>query len=256
MIAGTKRKLQSLLGAKRAKSESNPNSPKKRKILAGHAPSAKAKNASARSKAAHDRAEDDAAKLSQQIASREDRALKRSAVSVSKRSRTTTLRQTKLPSVKSTRLTTVSFQRKATKPGALKPISKTSRVQAALGRNISSGTGRKGIPPQKRPSTPTSSSGTDEPDSEDESPNITPASLRSASKKMLSHPPSTSNSAAKSTSRFDMDHDEMSPVSATSKSRLNRRIPASAPRGLHQTGAGVKKTYHPAQSRSRSMRGR
>ena len=254
---GTKRKLQSLLGTKRSASESNQNSPKKRKILAVQAPSAKAKNRNAQSRAAQERAEDEAAKHSQQIASREDRAMKRSSVTVSKRSRTTAVRQTKLPSVKSTRLTTVSFQRKATKPGALKPVGKSSRVQTAIGRTAASGaTKRKGIPPTKRPSTPTSSSGADESESDHDSPNITPAALRSASRKMLSHPQSASKLAGKTASRFDMDQDQMSPVTAADTSRLNRKNPSSAPRVMHTTGAGVKKTYHSAQSRSRSTRGR
>jgi palmitoyltransferase ZDHHC9/14/18 len=245
------------LGTKRSGSESNQNSPKKRKILAVQAPSTKAKNRNAQSRAAQERAEDEAAKHSQQIASREDRAMKRSAVSVSKRSRATALRQTKLPSVKSTRLTTVSFQRKSTKPGALKPVGKSSRVQAAIGRTVATGTTkRKGIPPTKRPSTPTSSSGAAESDSDHDSPNITPAALRSASRKMLSHPQSDSKPAAKIASRFDMDQDQMSPVTAAGTSRLNRKNPVSAPRGMHATGAGVKKTHHPAQSRSRSTRGR
>lgn len=174
LITGTKRKLQDLLGPRRPGSESTQSSPKKRRMLAGNSASAKAKNAVARLESARERVEREADALSRQNASRENRALKRSSSgTLDKRTRSTNLRTAKPFTVKSTRHTTVSFQRKVTRPGALKKVKKPTRPLSS----------RKALRSQ-RPSTPNRETSTEVLDSEDDaSPNITPASLRSASKK-------------------------------------------------------------------------
>ncbi|KAI4956324.1 hypothetical protein J4E91_000535 [Alternaria rosae] len=174
LITGTKRKLQDLLGPRRSGSESTQSSPKKRRMLVGNSASAKAKNAVARSESAREQAEREADALSRQNASRENRALQRSnSGTLDKRTRSANLRTAKPFTVKSTRHTTVSFQRKVTRPGALKKVKKPARSLPS----------RKALRPQ-RPSTPNRETSTEVLDSEDNaSPNITPASLRSASKK-------------------------------------------------------------------------
>ncbi|XPS94006.1 hypothetical protein M3J09_003332 [Ascochyta lentis] len=257
-IAGTKRKLQDYLGSSRAKSESNAGSPKKRRVHIGNSATNKVKNVDVVSKAARERAEVDAAEHSRQIASREDRAMKRSsALTISKRSRPTVLRHTTKGSLKSTRHTTVSLQRKVVRPGALKAV-KPSRIQAALRRtNNAAVTGRKGLAPSKRPSTPVSDSDAEDYDSdEDASPNITPASLRSASKSGKKLAINSASDSQATPPRPDAKNGEATHVAALDRSTSTRRKMSSTSRSMHDTGAGVKKPFHPAQSRPRTMRGR
>lgn len=254
LIAGTKRKLQHFLGSPRARSESATESPKKRRVLSGTLKSRTHENTM---KAVREQAEIDAAKHSRQIASREDRAMKRrTASSVSKRLRPTIMR-TVNGSLRSTRTTTVNLQRKVARPGALKAVHKSARMNVTSRRTTPVGHGRKGLPPSKRPSTPTSDSDVEDGDSdEDTSPNITPASLRSASKdgrKRVFHLENGSqNSPPLSNSRRGGTTHPNVPKEAKS----TRRKPASALQDLHDTKAGVKKSYHPAQNRPRTMRGR
>lgn len=259
LIAGTKRKLQDFLGSGRARSESNADSPKKRKVHAGNAVTTKVKNSTAARRVAREKAEVEAAKHSKQIASREDRAMKRSSsLKASKLSRPTVVRRTVKGTLKSTRTTTVNLQRKVVKPGALKAVSKFARTHAAPRRTGAATNARRGLAPSKRPSTPESESDLEDDDSdEDASPNITPASLRSASK-----------DGKRRFFGFDPDSQAISPRSSGSrggasraatianKSGAARHKLAPLPRGLHSTGAGVSKAYHPAQSRPRTMRGR
>ncbi|KAG9187810.1 palmitoyltransferase ZDHHC9/14/18 [Alternaria panax] len=176
-IAGTKRKLQDLLGPRRSGSESSQSSPKKRRMLIGNSASVKAKNAFAQSESARERAEREANELSRQNASRENRALKRlNSGSLDKRTRSANEQTAQLSSVTYTQRTIVSFQRKVSRPGALKKVGKPSRLQSTLNN-------RKALR-SHRPSTPTRETSTEVPGwEEDISPNITPASLRSATKK-------------------------------------------------------------------------
>ncbi|KAJ4346197.1 hypothetical protein N0V95_005613 [Ascochyta clinopodiicola] len=168
LIARTKRKLQDFLGSGRAETESHAGSPKKRKVQLGPSATTRDKKTDVISKAARERAEVDAAEHSRQIASREDRAMKRSsALTISRRTRPTVVRHTTKGSVKSTRHTTVSLQRKVVRPGALKAVSKPSRTQAALRRTNAAVAGRKGLAPSKRPSTPISGSDAEDYDSDD-----------------------------------------------------------------------------------------
>ncbi|KAF3004137.1 hypothetical protein E8E13_005011 [Curvularia kusanoi] len=185
LIAGTKRKLQDFLGTGRAKSEKKTESPKKRKLNVSNNAHAKTKTPeNAATRAAREKAETDAAEYSRQKASREDRAVKRStALAISKRMRPTITRRTVSGSLKSSRTTTVSLQRKVTKPGALKAVSRPTRFNTASRRTLTGTNERKGLAPSRRPKTPTSDSEVEVDDSDgDASPNITPASLRSASK--------------------------------------------------------------------------
>ncbi|RAR07003.1 SET domain-containing protein [Stemphylium lycopersici] len=197
LITGTKRKLQDLLGSRRADSESSQNSPKKRKIFMG---SAKARNKLIASESARERAEQEARELSRQSASRENRALKRSTSgTLSKRARAAKTQAAQSTAVKVTRHTTVSFQRKVSRPGALKAVKKPSRIQpdSRRGAEAKPKGGRKGgLRSIQRPSTPvretSDMSDTDEEaddgnnNNNDASPSITPASLRSASRRSIS----------------------------------------------------------------------
>ena len=175
--------------------------------------------------------------------------MKRStALTISKRMRPTVTRRTVSGSLKSSRTTTFSLQRKVSKPGALKAVNRSTRLNTTSRRANAGMNGRKGLAPSKRPSTPTSDSDVEVDDSEeDASPNITPASLRSASK-----------DGRKRAFTFDSDSQASPPgLDATAKKhRSVRRKLDSPPRSLHDTGAGVQKPYHPAQSRPRTMRGR
>ncbi|UPX13975.1 uncharacterized protein EKO05_0004468 [Ascochyta rabiei] len=258
LIAGTKRKLQDFLGSSRAKSESHAGSPKKRRVHIGNSGTTRVKKSDVVSKAARERAEVDAAEHSRQIASREDRALKRSStLTISRRSRPTVLRHTTKGSLKSTRHTTVSLQRKVVRPGALKAVSKPSRMQAALRRTNAAVTGRKGLAPSRRPSTPISGSDAEDYDSDDDtSPNITPASLRSASKGGKKPAFNSASDSQATPPRRNAKQREATHATAIDTSKSTRRKITSTSRSMHDTGAGVKKPFYPAQRRPRTMRGR
>jgi palmitoyltransferase ZDHHC9/14/18 len=184
IVAGTKRKFQDIMGSmtKRAKSENTQTSPKKRKLCAGNSAITKSKNAGVHSESTRNRAERDAAEHSRQIASRQTRALKRSTPTASSRHQNLKNPRKQLPSIRSTRVTKVSFQRKLQKPGALKSIKQSSRSRVIpQNTRTASGTSKRSQHP-KCPSTPTRSSRISQSGSDgDNSPNITPASLRSAS---------------------------------------------------------------------------
>lgn len=254
LIAGTKRKLQEVVGWAR-KSESAPNSPKKR-ILSTSALT-KQRNALAEKTAVREKAQKDAADHAAQIASREDRALKRSkSMTLSRRS--TKLRRaarSSMPNLTAFRHTSFSLQRRIAKPGALKPVKRLSTV---LRRTAITPKAKKGLPPNRtsraaiRSPTPDSS--------EDESPNITPASLRSATKKFTQtklpfkalhlgkEPPSPTSDSA---SGPDSDDERARGAYAKAGLKGKKRGSAPAPRGMHKTGAGVTK----ASKRVRNSRG-
>jgi|SRR5690242_6520200 len=255
LIAGTKRKLQHFLGSARARSESATESPKKRRVLTG---SLKSRTHETTMKAVREQAELDAAEHSRQIASREDRAMKRrTASSVSKRLRPTIMKRTVNGSLRSTRTTTVSLQRKVARPGALKAVHKSARLNATSRRTTTVGHGRKGLPPSKRPSTPISDLDVEDGSSdEDTSPNITPASLRSASKDGRKRVFHLENGSQSSPPLSNARRSGATHPNALNKAKSIRRKPASAFQNLHDAKAGEKKSYHPAQNRPRTMRGR
>ncbi|KAH8698143.1 hypothetical protein GQ44DRAFT_694189 [Phaeosphaeriaceae sp. PMI808] len=192
IIAGTKRKLNDIMGSMRSKSTDRQMSPKKRKL---DTVLAKTKNSNVQSEAARERAEKEAAEHSRQIASRQTRALKRSTPATHSRRLQSKHLRNHLPTVKSTRVTTVSFQRKVPKPGALKAIRKPLRPHA-MPRSPKSAIDNKTLQYRGRPSTPIHSLPSDT--EEDASPNITPASLRSASKKLRLADPIKGGPARKS----------------------------------------------------------
>lgn len=193
LIAGTKRKLQDLLGSKRGGSESTQNSPKKRKLLAGKIGSIKARNKLIASQTAREQAEQEASEHSRQTASRENRALKRSApAATGRQARAAKSSTTRPTAVKvTTRHTTVTFQRKVSRPGALKSVKKFSRTESGARQAEPKPKGKKGVRSAQRPSTPDRETGDSASESEDDhmSVNITPASLRSATRKSAQSSP-------------------------------------------------------------------
>lgn len=258
LIAGTKRKVQSLFGASRAGSESTPTSPKKRKVCIGDSVTAKTKNAIMESQAARERAEKEANEHWRQIASRENRAIKRSITGTgSRRARSNFVRSHKSSSVKFTRHTTVSFKHNLPKPGTLKAVKKPTVLHSARARNTSALRTQKDPQASKRLSTPIQCSNAEGSHSEEEtSPNITPASLRSASAKSSQlSPVNRKQMGRKESSGPGLERDRAVGALALGIPKLRHRDSSSAPRSIHKAGAGVKKLYHPAQSRSRSTRG-
>ncbi|KAF2642986.1 hypothetical protein P280DRAFT_241631 [Massarina eburnea CBS 473.64] len=256
IFAGTKRKLQEVFSSRG--SESASSSPKKRRI--GNAAQTKLMNAQAEVDAARERARQEQALQAAQLASREDRALKRNQ-SLTMTRRSTVLRnaaRAAIPSSIKSRHTTFNI-RKVSKPGALKPVKRRTATV------IPKPTGKKGLRPNRTAATKTSErSATPDASSEDEddeSPNITPASLRSASKKLvqskLNFKAAPLRFPAKTTSRTEIpdteDEDEELPSNAvTTGLKGKKRGSVAAPtRSLHTTGAGVFKLG----SRGRNRKG-
>ncbi|KAJ4286816.1 hypothetical protein N0V90_013068 [Kalmusia sp. IMI 367209] len=260
ILAGAKRKLQDVFGSGRG-SESAPNSPKKRNL--GTSALTKARNAIAENVAVREQAEREAAAHAAQIASRESRAMQRQKfASLTKRAQklSKATRAAKPTTVRATRKTVLNIKRKVTmpKPGALKPV---KNMPGGIRRTATKGTLLK-----KSTKAPTRST-TPESSSEDESPNITPASLRSANKK-----PSQNRNAIKplkfGKAQMILVHDTQSesesgevPDSkngdyrkalAKSEFKGKKRGTEPAPRGIHKTGAGVPKV----RGRVRNPRGR
>ncbi|KAH7381664.1 hypothetical protein BKA66DRAFT_586548 [Pyrenochaeta sp. MPI-SDFR-AT-0127] len=259
IITGTKRKFQDLLTSSKTNSESRSNSPKKRKIYIKNSATTKATNAVAQSEAARERAAKEASEHSRQIASRENRALKRSTQTGSRRARSINMRPSKSSSVKFARHTTISFKRKVARTGALKVVKKPSRLDgslyASLRRSTTEVKVRKGVQPNRRPTTPMKSlrAGDSDPE-EDSSPNITPASLRSASRRSNTMLSTCEESSEENASFQRIDRGSRIPRTYT-RVRTNTTS-TNFGRGLQSTGAGVSKSYHAAQNRSRNGRGR
>lgn len=268
LIAGTKRKLQEVFGAAQGP-RSAPNSPKKRKLTAiATSTLTKAKNAIAEKAAVREKAEKEAADHAAQLASREDRALRRSASMTLSSRRSKILRKASrrsLPVLKTTRKTTVSLKHSTPKAGALKPVNKPSRLAALVKRNAQLVKGRKrGLPPStKIPRTPKARA-VFESESEDDSPNITPASLRSAARAASAKKAFTQtklpfkplNRRARSETPMsdsdvemaDSDDEDYVQVDFGASPKRNRGRPKNS-ETLRKTGAGVKKTVN------RSIRG-
>ena len=246
LITGTKRKIQDILSYGRGHPESNPSSPKKRKVHVGNAATTKAQNAFAQSEAAREQAEREADEHSRQIASRENRAIKRSvSEDASRRGRCAKSRTTKPTAVKITRHTTVSFKHRVPKKGALTAVKTSSSFHATSRSTPSAIRAKKRFQGAKRPSTPVQNRRAEESSSdEDCSPNITPASLRSASKKSMQISPV----------RRDVDRGRATRRTNTVTANTSRRS------GLALTQEGTREDdndrSYPSQDRSRSTRGR
>ena len=127
VFSGAKRKLQEVFGSRKA-SESAPNSPKKRKLGLDNSVSTKVQNAMARKSAEREKAAKNAAEHAAQIASRKDRALKRSRSMTVTTRRSTMYRvapRASMPNLKSARQTAVTVKRRTlTKPSSLKSVNK------------------------------------------------------------------------------------------------------------------------------------
>jgi palmitoyltransferase ZDHHC9/14/18 len=240
IIAGTKRKLAEMFGKSRG-SESAPNSPRKR-FMANSAMT-KARNALAKTEAEREKAEKEATALAAQIASRENRAMKRGNPMTSSR------RRQGKGIITSTRQATYNIRRgkiqhKVPRAGALKKPSAILRRKAALANEKAKNVKyvKKGVPPPKP--TRKIQRGTTPEASEDESPNITPASLRSANK-LKPIPVSTDSSVERDSmemSSSDSDDEEGAGLElAMSNIRGRKRGDAPAPRDIHKTGARVSK---------------
>jgi palmitoyltransferase ZDHHC9/14/18 len=184
IIAGTKRKLQEALGMGSG-SRSAPNSPKKRKLL-GNSALTKKENARAEAVAAREKAAKKAEEEAAQLASRENRALRRSA-SMTMSARRRVMRKAgrhSMPALTTTRRTTVNFKRQTPKSlpkaGALKSARKPGFTSVLKHKIPASKVTKRASKPKApvRESTPESELVSDS----EESPNITPASLRSANK--------------------------------------------------------------------------
>lgn len=263
LLAGAKRKLQDVFGGGRG-SVSAPNSPKKR-VVATSAMT-KARNALAQSAAERERATREAEAHAAMIASRENRAMqRRKALATSKRGRLLHKASTAArPMVRTSRKTVINLKRKVTvsrtapKPGALKPV-RNLPGKAAKGSRLQKPSKAALLLPPHRSATPESSS-------EEESPNITPASLRSANKKVtpsrkalkplklseagkfgqrtLEVPDSDSELESDSEEEEVPDSDvdaEYGKAVAKTKFHGKKKGSAPAPRGIHKTGAGIAK---------------
>ena len=218
----------------RAKPEDNHTSPKKRKLHTGNTITTKAKNTGVESEMARERAGRMAAEHSRQIASRETRALKRSTPAGSR----APLRR-KVPLTRSTRITKVSFQPKKSKEGALKSIKQGLR-----------GGSRPTSYLLDRPRTPIQTES-----DEDCSPNITPASLRSASRKSeLTTSASRGRlSKVQSLTQFDQAHAKSSRTSLASGFRSKQGAFRNESKGS-RAATGTLGNDAPGRSRSTTRR--
>jgi palmitoyltransferase ZDHHC9/14/18 len=275
LLAGAKRKLQDVFGGGRG-SASAPNSPKKRLVVTSAM--TKARNALAQNEAARERAAREAEAHAAMIASREVRAMQRQrALATSKRGRLLHKASTAAkPTVRTSKKTVINLKRKVTasttapKRGALKPV-RSLPGTAAKGSRLQKPSKATLLVPRHRSVTPESSS-------EDESPNITPASLRSANKKAtqsqktikplklskasklgqrtLEVPDSQSELESDSEEEEVPDSDidaEYGKAVAKTKFQGKKKGSAPAPRGIHKTGAGIAKI---PRGRVRNSRGR
>lgn len=237
----------------------------------------KARNALAQSEAERDRATREAEAHATMKASRENRAMQRhKALATSKRGRLLHKASSAAkPTVRTTK-TVINLKRKvtvsktATKPGALKPV-KNLPGKAAKGSRLQKPSKAALLVPRHRSATPESSS-------EEESPNITPASLRSANKKATPNRKNIKPLKLTKTGKFgqrtlevpdsdsemESDHEgEEIPDSdvdaeygkAVAKANFHgkKKGSAPAPRSMHKTGAGVSKVI---RGRARNERGR
>jgi len=258
IIAGTKRRFHDIVDSVMVKSEDDQPSPKKRKTHIGNSATMKARNADVESVAARQRAEREAAEHDRQIASRQTRALKRSTSATTPRRGLSKYSRGRLPFVKSTRITTVSFQRKAPRSGALKTAKKPLRTGGVSGHVKSTRHGSRRSQYLGRPTTPTRSLCDLDSATEDEnSPNITPASLRSASRLTGLV---TSAVAGRSTRtgivRTCHEPNQIPHSVTTSASKMQQDNATTPTNELHETGSRLKKLNHPTQSRLRSTSGR
>lgn len=219
----------------------------------------KAQNAVVRTEAARARAAREASEHSRQIASRESRALMRSVVeAATKRGRGSRSRTIKATSASFARHSKVSFKHKLSRAGTLGAIKKYPGLKATLPRTTSNLKTQNMLSVSERPHTPTQNACSEGSASEEElSPNITPASLRSASRRSKQQALAeqehieTYNSVK---SRVDRTSASRKRVSIESKTR--QHDVSISPRGYRKHKASHETTSQLAQKSSRSQRGR
>jgi palmitoyltransferase ZDHHC9/14/18 len=218
----------------------------------------KGKNTNVKSEATHGRASKEAAEHFRQIVSRQHRALKRSTPETAPRHSRSYLSRKQPPLTKSTRVTTVGFARNLRRLGTSKVIKRSIHTQVVPQHRNVVGRGKGGLQVGLRPRTPTQSSSDPSSDSEeDASPNITPASLRSASKRSTHTSPTMEGLVKNGRPRkANSEHERLSKAHDISKSDFQQDEDVTATKATYMSEDGVEKSYHPAQSRSRSTRGR
>lgn len=180
--------------------------------------------------------------------------LQRAVITNAKRAHAKQLR-THRPSIKSTRVTTVSFQHKAPRAGALKAVKQPLRPRVPSKQSKLPFKRSKRPQVQDAPMTPTRRSY--EAMSEDESsPNITPASLRSASKKTRRS--SITKERPEKNASIDSKSNQTQVLRkyGNNSSRAQLRHSASSSDKSRATSASVEKRYHASQDRSRGSSGR
>ncbi|KAF2703941.1 hypothetical protein K504DRAFT_442736 [Pleomassaria siparia CBS 279.74] len=288
LLSGTKRKISEVFGRKTG----DVSSPKKRKLSAmASAAWTKAQNAAAEEDAARIRSERNAAELRAQQASRENRAMMRSTSMQLSSKRSKVIRKAtrvSMPNIKSTRRTTTVDMKRKSLPLASAPKSapKTPRLGSMAKHGTQTPKVKKSLPtissktrksPLKIPSMRPHLLGdtTDEEEGDDESPNITPASLRSAAKKLtqtklpfkplnlndnssshasgVSAVANTDDEVENDDEDEDVDMDESSDADSDCtlvrlfsvprpRKEKTTRGNASTSKSIHKTGAGVKKS--------------
>lgn len=249
-LAGGKRKFSDVTRVGKAGSRSSQSSLlKKRKLNTTSTITMKTQNAVIRSTAARERAEKDASEHSRQVASRESRALMRSA----SENPIHHARSAKLPRKKSCVVgPKVGFLRRAPKAGVSRTVRSSSTRQSSSRVTTSTLATRNTRKATQRPSTPTQITGADSSMLDEEaSPNITPASLRSASKKFAqSSPMHMPHSRVQTTSQGD-----------GSAMRVLTKVGTEVEdivimRNIHQHTTSIADTKSFLTNRTRSVRGR
>jgi palmitoyltransferase ZDHHC9/14/18 len=218
----------------------------------------KGTNTNVKSEVIHGRASKEAAEHFRQIVSRQHRALKRSTPETTPRHSRSNLLRKQPTLTKSTRVTTAGFGRNLRRLGTSKVIKRSVRTQVGPQHRNVVGRGKGGLQTCLRPRTPTHSSSEPFSDSgEDASPNITPASLRSASKRSTRTSPVVEGHVKNGRPRkTNSEHERLSNAYDISKSDFQQAEDVTATKAIYMSEDGVEKSSHPAQSRSRSTRGR
>ncbi|KAF2867167.1 hypothetical protein BDV95DRAFT_185746 [Massariosphaeria phaeospora] len=251
LLAGAKRKFQEVFGSGK-RSESAPNSPKKRKGVPYMANSAltKLQNAQAETTAVRQKAEQEAARAAAQKNDRKNRLMQRGASTVTITSRRSAVvrRGTRAytPNLTSTRKTTVNLKRSAPpKPGALKSIKKS-----LLKRASASASAKRGIPPNpKREADTTPDRDMLPSDSEQVSASDADDDDDDDDDDSMAFPDSDDEYNDEQQEREQELAREFAAVKASAKKRGAgaamgaMAAAAAAARGLQKTGAGVKKGF-------------
>lgn len=257
-INGTKRKFQEPIASTSGRLVGSPSLPKRRKLYNNISTTMQGQNADVASEATRDRASREADEHFRQVVSRQHRALKRSTSETTpRRARSYILR--KQPSlIKSTRVTTVSFGRNLPQSGTSKVITRSVRTKVASEHRNHVGRIKSRLQACTRPRTPTQPSHGSFSDSEEDGPlNITPASLRSASKRSTRTSPTVEGPIKNGRPRnVAFERERLSQDYDINNAGYEQNNNVAATEAVYINGDGVEKSYHLAQSRARSTKGR